>query len=130
MAAQHPNSFKARKTLKVGPKSYTYWSLSAVEKEVGDLEMVVDHRPGECGIQNLLHPNLAPFRFPRMYACGGSVIRDVAKCRLALRIEPRSHAGEVPVSGCVWEIVGHRPDAQQYRKHMGLHVRERELNGL
>src|SRR3954467_8597469 len=37
MAAAHPNSFKARKTLAVGGKSYTYWSLRAVEKEVGDL---------------------------------------------------------------------------------------------
>ena len=37
MAAAHPNSFKARKTLKVGAKSYTYFSLKAVEKEVGDL---------------------------------------------------------------------------------------------
>ena len=37
MAAAHPNSFKARKSLKVGAKSYTYYSLSAVEKEVGDL---------------------------------------------------------------------------------------------
>src|SRR5437870_4818938 len=37
MAASHPNSFKARKTLKVGGKSYTYFSLAAVEKEVGDL---------------------------------------------------------------------------------------------
>ena len=37
MAAAHPNSFKARKTLKVGPKTYTYFSLKAVEKEVGDL---------------------------------------------------------------------------------------------
>ena len=37
MAAAHPNSFKARKTLKVGGKSYTYFSLKAVEKEIGDL---------------------------------------------------------------------------------------------
>src|SRR5476649_1068592 len=37
MAAAHPNSFKARKTLKVGSKSYTYFSLKVVEKEVGDL---------------------------------------------------------------------------------------------
>ncbi len=37
MAAAHPNSFKARKTLKVGGKTYTYFSLKAVEKEVGDL---------------------------------------------------------------------------------------------
>ncbi len=35
--AAHPNSFKARKTLKVGNKEYTYFSLKAVEKEVGDL---------------------------------------------------------------------------------------------
>src|ERR1700750_17521 len=37
MAAPHPNSFKARKSLTVGAKSYTYFSLKAVEKEVGDL---------------------------------------------------------------------------------------------
>src|SRR5471030_2530858 len=37
MAAAHPNSFKARKSLKVGAKNYTYFSLKAVEKEVGDL---------------------------------------------------------------------------------------------
>ena len=37
MAAAHPNSFKARKTLKVGSRSYTYFSLKAVEKETGDL---------------------------------------------------------------------------------------------
>ena len=37
MAAAHPNSFKARKTLKVGSRSYTYFSLKAVEKAVGDL---------------------------------------------------------------------------------------------
>jgi len=35
--AAHPNSFKARKTFKVGSKSYTYFSLAAVEKKVGDL---------------------------------------------------------------------------------------------
>jgi aconitate hydratase len=37
MAAAHPNSFKARKSLTVGTKSYTYFSLKTVEKEVGDL---------------------------------------------------------------------------------------------
>ena len=37
MAATHPNSFKARKALKVGGKNYVYYSLAAVEKEVGDL---------------------------------------------------------------------------------------------
>ena len=37
MAAAHPNSFKARKTLQAGGKSYTYFSLAAVEKAVGDL---------------------------------------------------------------------------------------------
>ena len=37
MAAAHPNSFKARKTLKVGTRCYNYFSLKAAEKEVGDL---------------------------------------------------------------------------------------------
>jgi aconitate hydratase len=37
MADTHPNSFKALKKLKVGGKSYKYFSLKAVEKEVGDL---------------------------------------------------------------------------------------------
>ncbi len=37
MAAAQPNSFKARKMLKVGSRSYTYYSLKAVEKQVGDL---------------------------------------------------------------------------------------------
>ena len=37
MASTHPNSFKARKTLKVGTKTYTYFSLKAVEKKTGDL---------------------------------------------------------------------------------------------
>ncbi len=37
MAAAHPNSFKARKTLKVGGKTYTYFSLKAVEKQIGDI---------------------------------------------------------------------------------------------
>ena len=37
MAAAHPNSFKSRKTLTVGNKNYTYFSLKAVEKQVGDL---------------------------------------------------------------------------------------------
>src|SRR5712671_1335543 len=37
MAAAHPNRFKARKTLKVGSRSYGYFSLKAVEKQIGDL---------------------------------------------------------------------------------------------
>jgi len=37
MAAAHPNSFKARKTLKIGSRSYGYFSLTAVEKQIGDL---------------------------------------------------------------------------------------------
>ena len=32
IADQHPDSFKSRKTLKVGEKSYTYFSLKAAEK--------------------------------------------------------------------------------------------------
>jgi len=35
--AAHPNSYKARKTLKIGNKDYTYYSLKAVEKAIGDL---------------------------------------------------------------------------------------------
>ncbi len=37
MAAKHPNSFKSRKSLKVGTKSYTYFSLAAAEKALGDI---------------------------------------------------------------------------------------------
>ncbi len=38
MAAAHPNSFKARKTLKVGSKTYTYFSLEdAAANGLGDL---------------------------------------------------------------------------------------------
>jgi aconitate hydratase len=37
MASTHPNSFKAKKTLTVGAKTYTYFSLKAVEKKAGDL---------------------------------------------------------------------------------------------
>src|SRR5262249_47419197 len=37
MAAAHPNSFKARKSMQVGPRKYSYFSLTAVEKEIGDL---------------------------------------------------------------------------------------------
>ena len=40
-AAVHPNSFKARKTLAVGSKSYTYWSLKAVEKEIEEVIKVI-----------------------------------------------------------------------------------------
>ena len=41
MAAAHPNSFKARKTLKVGSRSYGYFSLKAVEKQIGDLSLFI-----------------------------------------------------------------------------------------
>ncbi len=33
----HPNSFKSRKSLSVGTKAYTYYSLKAAEKQLGDL---------------------------------------------------------------------------------------------
>ncbi|MEO8558013.1 MAG: aconitate hydratase AcnA [Rhodospirillales bacterium] len=33
----HPNSFKSRKSLAVGTKAYTYYSLKAAEKQLGDL---------------------------------------------------------------------------------------------
>ena len=32
--SSHPNSFKSRRTLKVGNKSYVYYSLKAAEKTV------------------------------------------------------------------------------------------------
>ena len=70
-------------------------------------------------------------RFPRIVGTvGGKMIREVAQGRLARRVEPASHACEVPVPGCVRQIVGHGPDAQQHRKQMGLRIREREFNGL
>jgi hypothetical protein len=58
------------------------------------------------------------------------MIRHVAQCRLALRVEPASHAREVSVPGCVRQIVGQRPDAQQQWKQLRLCIRERELEGL
>ena len=84
------------------------------EKKVGDLEVVVEDRPGERGVENLLHTGLAPLQVPAGGGIvGGKMIREVAQCRLALRVEPASHACEVPVPGCVWQIVGQGPDAQQ-----------------
>src|SRR6266446_1846849 len=100
------------------------------EKKVGDLEVVVEDRPGERGVENLLHTGLAPFRFPRVYAVGRRMIRQVAQCRLALRVEPAFHACEVSIPGCVRQIVGQAPDTQQRRKQTGLRIREREFNGL
>ena len=57
------------------------------------------------------------------------MIREVAQRRPARRVEPAFHACEVPVPGCVRQIVGHGPDPQQHRKQMGLRIREREYNG-
>ena len=57
------------------------------------------------------------------------MIGEVAKRRLARRVEPASHACEVSAPGCVWQIVGHRPYAQQHRKQLGLRIRERVHNG-
>ena len=34
------------------------------EKKVGDLEVVVEDRPGERGVENLLHTGLAPLQVP------------------------------------------------------------------
>ena len=48
MAAAHPNSFKARKTLKVGSRSYTYFSLKAVENDLR-VELV----SGQSGMSQL-----------------------------------------------------------------------------
>jgi hypothetical protein len=53
------------------------------EKKVGDLEMVVDNCPSKYSVENLLHTDLAPFRFPRVHAISGSMIRGAAQCRPA-----------------------------------------------
>src|SRR5262245_41937823 len=50
---------------------------AVLEKKVGDLEVVVEDRPGERGIENLLHTNLAPFSFPWVYAAGGLMFPEI-----------------------------------------------------
>ncbi len=57
--------------------------VCAVRKsELRDVEVTVDDGSGERGIENLLHTDLAPLRFPRMDARRGRLLRDVAQCRL------------------------------------------------
>ena len=45
------------------------------------------------------------------------------------RVEPASYPCKVPVPGCVWQIVGQRPDPLQYWNQMGLRIRERVYIG-
>src|SRR5256886_12557577 len=63
------------------------------EKKVGDLEVVVEDRPGERGVENPLHTGLAPFRFPRVYAIGGGMIFHGAPCRRFLPRGPAFYSG-------------------------------------
>jgi hypothetical protein len=100
------------------------------KKKVGDLEMVVHDRPGERGVENLLHIGLAPLQVPAdPVIVGGKMIREFAQSGLARRVEPASHPCEVPISGCVWQIVRQRPDPQQHWKQMGMPIRERVYKG-
>ena len=61
----------------------------------------------------LLRTDVAPLRFPRVHARGGSLLRDVAQCRLALGVEPALHARQVAHACRMRQIVGHRPDARE-----------------
>src|SRR5438552_635837 len=77
------------------------------EKKVGDLEVVVEDRPGERGVEDLLHTGLAPLQIPaREGTVSWKMIRWVAQCRLAGRVEPAPHAWEVSSPGRVSQIVG------------------------
>src|SRR5438094_10315432 len=70
------------------------------EKKVGDLEVVIEDRPGERGVENLLHSRLAPLQVPPGEGTvSGKMIRGVAQCGLARRVEPAFHACEVPKIG-------------------------------
>ena len=53
------------------------------------------------------------------------MIREVAQGRPARRVEPAFHPCEVPVPGCVWQIVRYGPDPQQYWNQMGVRISER-----
>src|SRR5262249_45752015 len=103
---------------------------SVLEKKVGNLEVVVEDCPSKRCVENLLHTDLAPFWFSRVYAGGGGLIREVAECRPALRVEPASHAFEVAVPGCMEQVDRHGQDAKKHGKHMGFLTRERKFNGL
>ena len=48
------------------------------------------------------------------------LLRVAQPLRHPRRVEPASHPCEVPVPGCVWQIVGHRPDAPQRRKQIAV----------
>jgi aconitate hydratase len=69
-AASHPNSFRARKSLKVGGKNYAYFSSPRSRRRVGDLsrlpfslrilmENLVRHEDGADG-QESRHRRLRP----------------------------------------------------------------------
>lgn len=58
------------------------------------------------------------------------MMREVAQRRFAICVEPSFDACEVPAAGGVRQIIGQRPDPQQQRKQMSLHIGECEFNGL
>ena len=103
---------------------------AVLEQEISDVEVTVDDGPGERGVENLLHTDVAPLRFPRVHARRGLVIRYGAERRLALRVEPPLHAFEVAHACRMRQIVRYRPDAgEQWKKVCGP-VRERVFDGL
>jgi hypothetical protein len=67
------------------------------KKKVGDLEAVVEDGPGKRGVENLPHTGLSPFWFPPVHAVSGRMIRQVAQCRLALRVEPAFYACQISI---------------------------------
>jgi len=92
------------------------------EKKVGDLEVVVEDGPCERGVENPLRIGALaePGNEVRavMGIVDGKMIREVAQCSFAIRVEPASHACEVPAAGGVRQIVGQWPDPHQQRKQM------------
>src|SRR5262245_42757600 len=94
--------------------------------------MVVHNSPSESGVENLLHIGLAAKPSSKigevMGIVRGRMMREVAQCGLAFRIEPFFYAREVPASGRVWQVVGHRPDPQERRKQMALRISKGEVD--
>src|SRR5688500_213767 len=80
------------------------------EQEVRHVEMTVDDGPGERGVENLLHADLIPRSPP---ARGWSLTSEVAQFRLALRVEPALHAGEVAHARRMGKVVWYWPDARE-----------------
>jgi hypothetical protein len=65
-----------------------------------------------------------------VHASGGSVIRYVAECRLALSVEPALHPREIAHARRMGQIVRYCPDTGEQWNEMRLRVRERDFDGL